>query len=253
MRPPSILRQARALVALVLLLALAVPWACLPRGVPARRRLAVLGWALVLRGFGIGVRVSGARATGAALFVANHVSWTDIAVLGHLLDAGFVAKAEVARWPLLGALARRYGCLFVDRTARAQAGRQALAIERQLSAERSVILFPEGTTGEGDTVLPFRSSLFAGHGGRAQPVTIRYLRRDGSPLVKAERRAVAWLADDALLPHALALAASGGLLAEVTFEQPVSAECRKDMAQRCRDAIAARLGDGQAATLNRAA
>lgn len=260
--PIALLRQARALGSLVLVLALAVPWLCIPAGSRSSRALVVLGWSILLWGFGIRIRCRGRpSAAGGTLFMANHVSWADIAVLARLLDAGFVAKAEIGRWPVIGPLARGYGCLFVDRGTRADVRHQAYALDNHLAALRSVILFPEGTTSDGTGVRPFRSSLLAAAGQSdwpcVQPVTIRYRRRGGRPLTPAQRRRVAWLDEDELLPHAFALAGHGGVLAEVIYEQPVTASDRKALASLCRERIAARLAEPetarQAATLKRAA
>ena len=254
-----LLRCARAVLALTALLAMAAPWLCLPAHSHARRALAAAGWQVLLAGFGIRIRRHGAPADPAgALIVANHVSWTDIAVLGRLLDAGFVAKAEVAGWPIIGTLARRYGCLFVARDSRAAAHRVAAEMNAY-RAGSGLVLFAEGTTGEGDGVLPFRSGLFAAGARwpRIQPVTIAYARADGGVLSPRERRHVAWIADDALLPHAMALAASGGVTVDVWFEESFAAPNRKQAAEASRRLIASRLAQiqeaAQAATLKRAA
>lgn len=260
--PIALLRQARAFGILLLVLAMAGPWACLPARSRAARWLAVMGWTMLLWGFGVRIRCRGeVSAAGGTLFVANHVSWVDIAVLARLLDAGFVAKAEIGRWPVLGPLARGYGCLFVERGPRADVRHQAFALDSHLSASRSIILFPEGTTSDGQGVRPFRSSLLAAAGEGdwpcVQPVTIRYRQPEGRPLTESLRRGVAWLDEDALLPHAFALAGRGGVLAEIVFEAPVEAADRKALARLCQEAIAARLAEpesaDQAATLKRAA
>lgn len=260
--PIALMRQARALGSLALVLAMALPWSCLPAGSRSSRAVAVLGWSILLWGFGIRIRCRGeASSAGGTLFVANHVSWVDIAVLARLLDAGFVAKAEIGRWPVIGPLARGYGCLFVERGQRAGVRHQAYALDDHLSALRSVILFPEGTTSDGTGVRPFRSSLLAAAGQSdwpcVQPVTIRYRRRGGKALTPVQRRRVAWLDEDALLPHAFALAGQGGILAEIIYEAPVKASDRKSLARLCQEKIAARLAEPetkpQAATLKRAA
>ena len=141
------------------------------------------------------------------------------------------------------------------------ARQEADALDSRLAASRRIILFPEGTTSDGTGVRPFRSSLLAAAGRGdwpcVQPVTIRYRTRDGMPLTRSGRRGIAWLDEDELLPHAFGLAARGGVLAEIIFEKPVASGCRKELAELCRTAIAARLaepdGDAQAATLKRAA
>jgi 1-acyl-sn-glycerol-3-phosphate acyltransferase len=246
------------MLALAALLALGAVWITIPRQGRLSRALPLTAWKLMLAGFGIRIRRQGAPADPAALIVANHISWTDIVVLGRLVDAGFVAKAEIAGWPLIGLLARRYGCLFIARESRAAAHVLAADMDAY-PAGAGLVLFAEGTTGLGDQVLPFRSGLFATgpRWPRVQPVTIVYRRSDGSALSAEERRRIAWIDDDALLPHALTLAASGGLVAEVWFETSFVPENRKQAAQASRQAIADRLAglahQDQAATLKRAA
>lgn len=216
-----------------------------------RRVIALACWRVLLRGFALRVEVHGTPLPEAGtLFVANHVSWTDIPVLGRVLESGFVAKGDIRGWPIIGTLTAAYGCLFVERDRRGKAGDQAAALASHLEAERGLILFPEGTTGLGETVLPFRSSLFALVPGvvdgsaRVQPVTLRYRHGDGSPLSPEEQRRVAWIGDDELLPHAAALSRMRGLVAEVWFEEPVSGGDRKALARACEAAVAARLREG---------
>jgi len=258
--PIASLRCGAALLALCATLGLVPVWRCAPRRWNMRRSVARLGWAVLLSGFGIRVRRHGELADPAgALIVANHISWVDIAVLAGVADAGFIAKAEIASWPVIGRLASLYGCLFVERNSRA--GLQSLAQEMGAHPERSgLILFPEGTTGGGDGVLPFRSSLFACIGERwpaVQPVTIAYRTRAGGVLSPQARRRIAWLDDDALLPHAFALAAVGGAVVDVWIEPCFTAASRKDAAETSYRLIAARLeaiaARDQAATLKRAA
>jgi 1-acyl-sn-glycerol-3-phosphate acyltransferase len=241
------------------MLVLALVWARVPAHSRMRRALPVAGWRLLLAGFGIRVRCHGAPADPAgALILANHVSWTDIVVLGRLLDAGFIAKAEVASWPILGALARHYGCLFITRERRTAT--HALVTEMNAyPAGRGLVLFAEGTTGLGDVVLPFHSGLFV-TGARwpiVQPVTIVYRRADGSALSAQMQRRVAWIGDDALLPHALALAASDRMVVDVWFEPSFAPENRKHAALVSRRLIVDRLAAlaiaDQAAALKRAA
>lgn len=252
-------RQLRAVSAVCFLLVLCLPWLALPYESAWRHRVASLGWRILLRGFGVRIDLRGTINPAARLFAANHVSWLDIAVLAQLLDAGFVAKAQVADWPIIGTLARRYGCAFIARERRGNVIGQTKAVADQIADNRPMILFPEGTTGCGNRLLPFRSSLFAAldgtGGGLVQPVALAYRDRAGRALSPAALRRVAWLDDDALLPHALALAASGGVTVEVTFEPALAPGCRKAIARHCEQAIAARLAgsDQAAAEANRAA
>jgi 1-acyl-sn-glycerol-3-phosphate acyltransferase len=243
----------RAIGCLCLFVAMAAVWSALAHQSPWRRRLELRFWRLLLNGFGIKARVHGEPIAG-ALLASNHISWIDIAALAGTCDASFVAKAEVASWPLIGALAGSHGCLFVERTRKIHARDHVLAASRQLERGRTLILFAEGTTSEGWDVLPFRSSLFQAVSGRVvQPVALAYRNPDGTAQNTMQRRVVAWVGDDALLPHALALAARGGAMIDIWFGPPLRGQDRKVLANASRAAIRARLAavDDQAATLKR--
>lgn len=250
------LRQVRAVCGLLVLLGMAALWLAMPVSRRWRRALEVTGWRVLLGSFGVRLRVTG-MPEGGAVMAANHLSWLDIPALAAASPAPFVAKAEVGRWAVIGPLARRLGCVFVDRTRLVAAGAQVAAVHAGLAPGRGMILFPEGTTGDGSGLLPFRSSLFAAVTGigqdRVQPVAIRYLAKDGAPLMGEALRRVVWIDDDQLLPHAMALAAAEPIIAEVTCLEPIAAADRKNMAAACRSAILAFLASDQAATLKRVA
>lgn len=236
-------------VGVTLFLVLALPWLAMPNGWRVRRGLAVAAWRILLRSFGISVQVHGTpMPASGTLYVANHISWTDIPVLGLVTRAAFVAKDDIRGWPVIGRLTAEYGCVFVERERRGKAGAQAAELASHLEAERGLVLFPEGTTGLGDGVLPFRSSLFAlvpgvGEGtARVQPITLRYAHGDGRAFDAQEQRQMAWIGDDELLPHALHLAGMGRIRAEVWFETPIEAGDRKALARACEAAVVARLG-----------
>ena len=125
------------------------------------------------------------------LFAANHISYTDITVLGSVIPGSFIAKAEVANWPFFGWLAKLQRSVFVDRQVRSTAT-QRDAIGERLAAGDALILFPEGTSGDGNRVLPFKSALFAAaQQGEdcppviVQPVSLAYVRLDGMPIGRA--------------------------------------------------------------------
>ena len=106
------------------------------------------------------MRVVGEPVRGrAVLFVSNHVSWADIVVIGSIAPVAFVAKREVADWPLVGITARMQRTVFVDRARRHQTGDAIGEIVERLAAGTSVVLFAEGTSSDGNRVLPFRSAL----------------------------------------------------------------------------------------------
>ena len=95
----------------------------------------------------------------AVLYVSNHVSWADILVIGSVAPVAFVAKREVASWPLVGITAKIQRTVFVDRTRRHQAAEAVADIVKRLKDGVSVVLFAEGTSSDGNRVLPFRSAL----------------------------------------------------------------------------------------------
>lgn len=178
------------------------------------------------------------------LYVANHVSWLDIIVLGMKLDAVFVAKSDVANWPLLGRLARMRQCVFVTRQA-AQVGREVRMIQALLRAGRNVILFPEGTTGDGGKLLPFKSSMLAAvdglPGSMVQPVSIAY----PDPVRGGVDTSLAWCGEMQMLPHLWSVLGRANAPARLHFHAPLQASdftCRKALAAACRAHIAGGLG-----------
>lgn len=206
--------------------------------------------------FGLEIRVTGTPAAAApTLFVANHVSYLDIVVLSALAEVSFVAKTEIAGWPFFGWLARLQRTVFVARRARA-VGREADALQQRLAAGGNIVLFAEGTTGDGNRAQRFKSALFAAAepaaGGppvAVQPVTIAYTRLDGMPLCRALRPAVAWYGDMELLPHLWTSIGLGRIGVEVIFHAPTSlaaAGSRKHLAQHCERVIAQSLAAANA-------
>ena len=156
---------------------------------PFAERLPVIYHRLVCRILGLRLRCRGARSTARpTLFIANHTSYLDIEILGAAIGGSFVSKSEVAGWPLFGWLARLQRTVFVDRRARSTA-MQRDVIGARLGRGDDLILFPEGTSGDGTHILPFKSALFSvaelTPGGRpltVQPVSVAYVRLDGMPL-----------------------------------------------------------------------
>ncbi len=127
---------------------------------PGWRVIATLYSRALCRLLRIRIRVVGAPVRDrAVLFVSNHLSWADILVIGALGPVAFVAKREVADWPLVGVAARLQRTVFVDRARRHQTGEAIGAIVKRLMDGVSVVLFAEGTSSDGNRVLPFRSAL----------------------------------------------------------------------------------------------
>jgi lyso-ornithine lipid O-acyltransferase len=161
-----------------------------------------------LKIFGIKLVVQGQPSAAApVLFVSNHSSYLDIPVLGSLLLGHFVAKREVAGWPLFGYLAKLSRTLFIDRRVSKVADGQSQLLER-LKAGDNLILFPEGTSSDGVRVLPFRRALFQAVLDQAgalpvtlQPVTVFCSGIDGAVADRFAKQQYAWFGDMDLLPH----------------------------------------------------
>src|ERR1700736_45783 len=153
----------------------------------------------------IGIRISevGRRSTAApALILSNHVSWLDICVITALAPVVFVAKSEVAEWPVFGWLAKLQRTIFINRQARHQTGAATREIARRLLGGDAVVLFAEGTSSDGIRVLPFRSSLVgANHHAlgtsthhnqiTVQPMSLAYVGFGCVPMGRAVRERVA--------------------------------------------------------------
>lgn len=189
------------------------------------------------------------------LFVANHVSYFDIPVLGSLLRASFVAKSEIASWPFFSWLAKLQRSVFVDRR-RSQTGGQRDEIAARLAARDDLVLFAEGTSGDGNGVLPFKSALFAvaereveGEPLTVQPVSITYTRLDGMPLGRFLRPFYAWYGDMSLPGHAWEALGLGVVTVVVQFHEPVTLRdygSRKALAEHCHRVVAAGVADALA-------
>jgi lyso-ornithine lipid O-acyltransferase len=198
---------------------------------------------------GLRVRTIGRPAGGrGVLFAANHVSYLDIPVFGSVLPASFIAKREIAGWPLFGWLARLQRSVFVDRRVRSTA-RQRDDIAGRLAAGDSLILFPEGTSGDGNRILPFKSALFsvaAAVPATVQPVSIGYTRLDGLPIGRALRPLFAWYGAMTMAPHLWRVVGLGTIEIVVEFHPPTTlAACgsRKALARYCEERVAAGLAN----------
>ncbi|MFM7028190.1 MAG: lysophospholipid acyltransferase family protein [Chakrabartia sp.] len=217
--------------------AIASLWLILPRALGSR--LPRLAFGILCRAFGLIVEPMGLRPKSPALLLANHVSWTDIAVFAAITDTGFVAKREVRDWPFIGRLAERYGCLFIARDRRAAVGGETGQLATLIRA-RSIILFPEGTTGDGQVLLPFRSSLIGAVATDARPcvpVALAYSWADGRPLRSAGWAQVSWTGDASLLPHVLNLAMLPPLRVRILFGDTLTGTCRKALTQEAENQI----------------
>jgi lyso-ornithine lipid O-acyltransferase len=186
----------------------------------------------VCRIVGIRLHIDGgvARERG-VLLISNHVSWLDITVLSAVAPVSFVAKQEVAFWPFVSWLAKLQRSVFVDRTRRSEVTDKANEILTRLEDGDHIVLFAEGTSSSGNSVVPFKTPLFAAvkqtRGGPpgadlcAQTLALTYTKLHGLPLCRRGRPAVAWYGDMDLASHAWRLLGLGPLDAHIRIGPPV--------------------------------
>ncbi len=198
--------------------------------------------------FNMNCVVRGTRHEGRSTFyVSNHVTYLDVFVLGGLIEGSFVAKSEVASWPVFGKLARLQNTLFLERRAQ-RAAEQVTLLRDHLEEGRNLIVFPEGTSTSGDYIAPFRSSLYRAAEGRVvQPVSVVYADYDGRPMTKAVRDRFAWYLPDPkvsvpnkpFLNHFVAGLGLRPSTVHVVFHEPfiMPADGRKDAAQKSEEMV----------------
>ena len=220
-------------------------WVAVRTGLFSDRVLPPIWHRFILKVLGIRLHVVGEIVRDRPLLIAsNHVSWTDIMVAGATAPVNFIAKSEISRWPLGGTLARLQRTVFVERDRRRASGDQAGEVAERLVAGDAIVLFAEGTTGDGNLMLPFKTTLFgaasmtvdAGRAGSVaiQPMAIVYTRFHGMPMNRQGRMRASWIGDSALVPHLMGLLKEGAVDVEVHFGEPVEyhpGSSRKQVAQ----------------------
>lgn len=196
---------------------------------------------------GLKVQVEGTPCTDRqVIFIANHMSYLDIPVIGSTLKASFVAKGEVAAWPVFGFLSKLQQTAFISRS-RTTLGNDKNNLETMLKDGRSMIIFPEGTSTDGRAVVPFKSSLFSialaddGTDIWLQPMSISIVDVHGrDPDAQEVRDLYAWHGDMELAPHLSAFGKLSGATIKLTFHAPVQARAlndRKVLAKICYESV----------------
>jgi 1-acyl-sn-glycerol-3-phosphate acyltransferase len=207
----------------------------------SRRRALVGRWSSrMLRILRVEARLHGDPEQGLVanvVVVANHISWLDIFVLNAWQPSRFIAKSELRRWPVVGWLSAQVGTLFVQRKRR----RHAHSVNRQAASALArgdvVAIFPEGTTTDGTTLLPFHGSLLqpvVDAQGHVQPVAIRYRGADGG-----HSDAPAYVGDTSFIQSFWRVTAERELVAELHFAMalPARARHRRELARAAEHAI----------------
>jgi 1-acyl-sn-glycerol-3-phosphate acyltransferase len=210
----------------------------------ATQRHARIQWwsAKVLRLIGITLHTQGTPRAGAKLVVSNHVSWLDIAAIHAVIpEAHFVSKADVKQWPLIGRLVAGAGTLFIEREKKRDALRVVHQMAEALLAGDTVAVFPEGTTGDGRTLLPFHANLLHAAVTTAtpvQPVVLRFFdaQHTISPLAE-------FLGETTLAQSAWRFVCARALNVEVRVltAQGTAHADRRALAAHLRETIAAEL------------
>jgi 1-acyl-sn-glycerol-3-phosphate acyltransferase len=210
----------------------------------AEQRHARIQWwsAKVLRLIGITLHTLGTPRPGAKLVVSNHVSWLDIAAIHAVIpEAHFVSKADVKQWPLIGRLVAGAGTLFIEREKKRDALRVVHQMAEALKAGETVAVFPEGTTGDGRTLLPFHANLLHAAVTTAtpvQPVVLRFFDAQHAISPLAE-----FLGETTLAQSAWRFVCASGLNVEVRVltAQGTAHADRRALAAHLRETIAACL------------
>lgn len=181
---------------------------------------AVHNWmARLCRILGIRVSAEGAPVRGPALFVSNHISWYDIPVLQSIIPTGFVGKAEIRGWPLIGWMAHRGNTLFIHRGKRDSFIHVLEDMKRRMKAGQNLLVFPEGTTSAGDSVMTFKTRFYEPaieDGVPIQPLALYY----SSPHRSCAE--IAFVNNESFMVHMMRLLGEPYMEAKVKFCEPVA-------------------------------
>lgn len=199
----------------------------MPRLQPSQQSAEVQRWALGFLGHaGITLDVRGTPpVTGPMLLLANHLSWLDIPVMHAARHCRFVSKDDVKDWPLVGTLAVASGTLFIQRSSRRDAMRMVHLMQDALKADEVLAVFPEGTTGDGRTMLPFHANLLQAAlnaGAPVQPVGLRFMDRASGAISYAP----SYVGDETLIGSIWRTLSAPAIVAVVQYGEPERAEGR---------------------------
>lgn len=202
---------------------------------------------------GIRIALEGEVQTGqGVLLVSNHVSWLDIPVVSAIAPVSFIAKREVSTWPFVSWLAKLQRTIFVDRERKSEVSAKTNEILQRLDAGDTVVLFAEGTSSDGNTVLPFKTSLFAsvkpsradrageGRNIAVQTMAIAYCKIYGLPVGSRRRHLIGWYGDMDMGSHGWRLLGLGPLDVSIRLGPPVPLEDfadRKDLARYAEEKV----------------
>ena len=201
---------------------------------------------LLCKIIGIDVVIKGAPPT-RGLIIANHISWTDIPALSATCPLSFIAKREVSQWPFFGWLANLQGCEFINRNSKLNTKLSANRLKQRLANNETLVLFPEGTSGNGRRLLPFKSAYCSVVENTEIPVTtatLIYSTCQGLPLSQRQWYNVSWTGEQSLLPNLWNMLSHSPLKVEVIFRSLGNEGSRKSLARAAEDIIRATLHGG---------
>ncbi len=192
----------------------------------------------------VGLREKNQESTG-TLYIANHVSWFDILCLGSVLNARFIAKKEVAAMGIFGFLAKLSNTFFIDNSNKNMIYQYNNFIKNKLLNGESLILFPEGTTSDGNSIRKFKSSLFECINSNdrlinVQPISICYVRKNNVPMGLYSRRFIAWVGETSMVNSMKEFLSSGSITVNLIFHPEVSMKQfnnRKEISLFCEEQI----------------
>ncbi len=210
-------------------------------------RFPILYHRLILNLLNIKIKVKGCLMENPGLIVSNHGSWVDIFLLGSLGELSFIAKMEVSKWPFISFLAKLQKTIFVNRKRPNQLKAVIGEINKRIHNEK-IVLFPEGTSSNGNIVLPFKSSLFGIYNTNKntknfdpiQPISIAYTKLNGLPMNRSDRPIIAWYGDMNLISHLWGIIKCGPIDVEMTIHEPIyfsDTMSRKEIAFKCESKI----------------
>ncbi len=219
-----------------------------PMFTPQQREDAIRAWSQrMLRACRVELDMLGAFQPPPCMLAVNHVSWLDIIALNAMQPTRFVAKSDIDRWPLLGALARGAGTLFIERERPRDAMRVVHHMAEALRQGQRISVFPEGTTSDGREILPLHANLFqaaVSSGSPVQPVLLRYLdARSGH-----YARAPAYVGDETMLGTLWSMACAGPLRIEIHGLETTQNTDRRTLSQAVETALRMALSRAQASS-----
>ena len=201
---------------------------------------------ICLRIFGIKIKTFGKVSINSPiLLISNHASYLDIIILGSLFKTSFIAKKEISKWPLLGILAKLQNTIFIDRRV-SSLKNQEKQIIKHLNEKKNLVIFPEGTSSDGNRVLPFKSSLFnifeknLNSKILVQTITIVYKKINGIAMNRIERKNITWHSNMDLIPNIFNVLKKLSIEVEIIFNDeflPSKEYDRKKLALHCWEKI----------------